>query len=559
MATTDDLRTPKDIASRDEADDARPGVVTAARRRPGAKPVRAPPGAEPVGAAFHGILFPYPERDIPPEPGETPELFRDLNLDQAVESLVAGRDEYNLRAFFLHALHDVEVIRYRQEVMRDLEDPARLEQLRGFAAAMRDMRGHLATAGKLYYKEQKEAWLLEAVGIYCEAVERLAAGLESRRPASRGLSLFSDHLGLYVRSAEFAALRTETASLKAALAETRYSVLIDGDWVRVRRYQGERDYAADVAATFAKFAQRGVKSYLVKFADLDEMNHIEAAILARVARLHPALFAELASYGERRQTFCDATIAAFDREIQFYLAYQEYTAPLRRAGLRFCYPRLSTSKAVIARETFDLILARQLLKDDRAPVPNNLHLAGRERIFVVSGPNQGGKTTFARIFGQLHYLASLGPPVPGSEAHLFLFDRLYTHFEKEEQVGALRGKLEDDLLRIRDILTRATPDSIIILNEIFTSTTLSDAVLLSREILRRIIRLDALCVCVTFIDELATLGEQTVSMVSTVVPDDPAKRTYKIVRRPGGALAYAMTIAEKYRLTYDRLKERMPS
>ncbi len=507
---------------------------------------------------FRSVLFARLQDRPGAGPQEVPAFFTDLNLDQIVDGITAGRDEYNLKPFFFLSLKDLDAITYRHEVFRDLEDRTLFEHLRAFAQKMRKMREHLARVEKLYYRYQKDALFLDAVCAYCEAIDYLIEILTAAKLRSRALSSFRQYVEEYRRSDGFGALLAETKRLVAELSRVHYSMLIRNESIKVRKYDSEADYSAEVQSTFAKFRQGAVKDYRVGFTDSLEMNHVEAAVLDLVAKLYPELFAALDQYRESQADYLDCVIGDFDREIQFYIAYMEYASALKRAGLPFCYPRLSAdNKELNSSESYDLALAQKLIHEKQPVICNDFLLRGRERIIVVSGPNQGGKTTFARTFGQLHYLASLGCLVPGKDAQLFLFDKLFTHFEKEEDIKNLRGKLEDDLVRIRDILRRATPNSVVIMNEIFTSTTISDAVFLSKMVMQEIIRKDLLSVCVTFIDELASMSEKTVSMVSTVVPENPAIRTFKVLRRPADGLAYAISIAEKYRLTYASLKERI--
>jgi DNA mismatch repair ATPase MutS len=457
-------------------------------------------------------------------------------------------------------LSDLDSVKYRHEVFQDLENNILFQHIESFAQKMRAMREYLVRANKLYYKYQKQRWFLDAVDLYCDSVKCLSHDLALVDIRSQGLLGFRDYISNYVLSERFTSLLAGTKKLQADLSTVTYCVLIKGNIMQVRKYESEIDYSADVEKTFQKFQQGAVKDYRVKFPDRPEMNHIEAKVLEFVARLYPDIFSNLDAYCEQNIDYLDNTIGVFDRDIEFYVAYLDHAARFKRAGLKFCYPDISnTSKEVDAYEAFDMALANNLVLEKSPLVTNDFYLQDSERIFVVSGPNQGGKTTFSRTFGQLHYLASLGCPVPGREARLFLFDKLFTHFEREETIKNLRGKLQDDLVRIHDILNEATSNSIIIMNEIFTSTTLQDALFLSQKVMDQLIELDLMCVWVTFIDELASYSEQTVSMVSTVVPENPTLRTYKIRRKAADGLSYALSIAEKHRLTYRCLKERLKS
>ena len=109
----------------------------------------------------------------------------------------------------------------------------------------------------------------------------------------------------------------------------------------VRDLSGELDYAAIIDESFSKFRGARMTTSFEHIAGTSGMNPVEAEILERVALLHPQTFAGLLSFCAEWAAYADAQIVRFDHEIQFYLGYLEHITPLRRAGLKFCYPQFA--------------------------------------------------------------------------------------------------------------------------------------------------------------------------------------------------------------------------
>ncbi|XAS77159.1 hypothetical protein V3G39_03710 [Dermatophilaceae bacterium Sec6.4] len=490
-----------------------------------------------------------------------PAYFQDLNLDKFVTGVTGKADEYKLTGYLRHALDDPELISFRQAVFTDVETDRVRAVIDDFGDAMRTVRQQLGDAQKRSEYYESRRWQLDASTTYCEALCALQSDLADADPLSTGLQGISTYLRGYLDSETFRALTHARSAAIGALATVQYAVLLEGARITVAAYDDEPDYSVQVTDTFARFrnndGEREAEVSVPRHGG--SLDRVEAGVLTQAAHIFPDHFAVLDRFCADHGDFLDPTVVSFDAEIRFYLMFEDYLAQLRDRGLPLTMPVLTSDHtAVKLLDVYDLPLAVRC-GTDQPVVLNDVTLQDPERILVVSGPNNGGKTTLARTVGQLHHLARLGCPVPGREVQIMLCDAIHTHFERQEDLTTLAGRLQNELDSMHSTLAVATDRSVIIMNEMFSSTTVDDAQYLSRAILTRVTDLGAVAVCVTFLEELSTLNESTVSMVSLVDPNDAGHRTFQVVRQRADGRAYARALAAKYGLTHDQVSERVGS
>lgn len=510
------------------------------------------------GARFESVLYPPGDdgRRLRPAADDT---LHDLALDQVFARI--GEDAPRAAAAFLAPLDAVEAIVYRQGMFRGLDHPQLRAAVEAFLQGMADRARRDSASAGAHSPYEGELWHLSAIVGYLDAVltlrDRLATLVPELAQGSEAWRLVTRHTDGYCRSEGFTRLRALTATVSGRMERLRYNMLISGSKVTIAPTDDEVSLADAVLETFERFRQGGATDHRTNFRPAT-FDHVQGWVLERVAQVHPEDFAQLVGYARDTARYVEPVLQRFVDEVRFYLAYLDCLAPIRSTGLAVCFPEVSaTSKEIRLVDAWDLALASRLAGEGRTCVTNDLSLTGPERILVISGPNQGGKTTTARLFGQAHHLAAIGCPVPGRVGQLFLCDRVLTVFEREEQLDTLEGRLGAEVQRLREVFEIATARTVIVINEAFASTALHDARILTRDVLERIGALDALGACVTFIDELSRLNEQTVSMVSTVDPRDPAVRTFRVERRTADGRAYARALAAKHGLTEEQIQERM--
>ncbi|WP_250007477.1 hypothetical protein [Actinoplanes sp. M2I2] len=492
-----------------------------------------------------------------PEQAPQPGYFADLQLDLLVDAVVAEHEGPDLRPAFHARLDDPAAIERRQAVFTDLADDRLRSAVRAFRDGLGRCAGQFRAASRIRHEQRSQRWRLNAVATYVEVIDAVTVALEDAAPASAGMREWLAWLREYRADPDFAAMAAEARTLIAELGDLRYTLSISGDEITAGPPAGQDDLNAATVATFERFASGEVAGHDFDLRPGAEMDHLHQAVLDLLVRLFPEVFERAARFVGRHPTVRHPVIDGVERELRFALAWLDFIAPVRAAGLPFCFPEVGPGRRLEVVETFDVLLARTLVATGERPVTNDVALGRDELVLVVTGPNQGGKTTFARTIGQLYHLAALGLPVPGGFVALHPPDAILTHFERGDRPDELSSRLEDEVTRVAELLTEAGDRSLVILNEMFSSTTFVDARTMSSDVLRAVLDAGSAGVCVTFIDELSRLDPRVVSLVAGIDEQDATRRTFRVARGRADGEAHARALAAKYGLTQEQLRARI--
>jgi DNA mismatch repair ATPase MutS len=252
-------------------------------------------------------------------------------------------------------------------------------------------------------------------------------------------------------------------------------------------------------------------------------------------------------------------------EIEFVSRAAELLTRLStHPGCSVCYPEL-VPMADKRFESVGLYNPRVALAIDDEIVTNDLSFDDEARIYVLTGPNRGGKSVITVALGAAQAMFQLGLPVPATSARISPVSGIYTHFPEGADDTIDKGRLGEECARLREIFDSSDEDSMILLDESLSSTGAYEASYIASEILTAFAARRCRGIFSTHLHELAAgitdINSRSVSLggvkIDTLVAGiDEGRRSFKIKRAKPDGKSYARDIADKYGLSFEQLMKK---
>lgn len=495
------------------------------------------------------VFLLHKARDFDPyqkPPWQGPSLVRDLALDTLFNAMAQGNEsQYKIAEAVLLAgfSNDQETILFRQEILKDcLQNPAVIRQMQAIVVEALESRNNQWL--DIFTRHQSavlygSAKLLEVLAGYLRRLRGLADE-HGMKFTSSGFHRFFTML-----QKELADEYLEEMEACLAALRSREEILISaglGEENKGRQYKFHK--GNEQRRPWLQRLLHPLPSYYIF-----SIHPRDEAGARALSEIQDAAMNDVAGQMVRSKDHVLGFMQRLRTELAFYLGCLELHAQLNDLGVSVCFPTMSASggQTLSAKGLYDPCLALNM----HTKVVDNDLSAVYSPLIMITGANQGGKSTFLRSIGVAQLMMQCGMFAPALSFHAPLYSSLFTHFKKEEDKSMESGKFDEELSRFSAIIDHLTLPSLLLFNESFAATNEREGAAIAGEVVRALIERGVKVCYVTHLYALAHSfyekeKERTLFLLAERGAN--ADRTFKLL--PGEPLPTSYA-ADLYKKLYE--------
>lgn len=508
-----------------------------------------------------GLLFVKDEE-------ETISLYNDSIKDLAILELIDSmtpmeQEKTILKKILMNMPVHEETIKYRQDILRDfLNNEDLCTDIDKVIGKLKILTG-ISQNNVMKIDAKSSIWeLLDCIReleVYEEALQCLHDGLHNANLRSEGLQKIKANVDILVKEETRSNLRQDLKLLREQLEGVK-SVTLDINLtpdlhvedVIIRSFSPNR-------ATHTLTLMEKIVTVAAKQLYHDETSMIRYLtpslehVLSKQMRL---MRRNLKQYVGFDVYF----LLDMHDELVYYSVVSKYAKRLMQEGHPICIPSVSDKyEGITIKGLYNIRLANS---KEQNIVANDFNMNPKEKIFILTGPNRGGKTMLTQGVGIIVYMANMGLFVPAEEYTGYIIRQIFTHFPADENQTINYGRLGEEAVRMREIVSRMDTRCLLLLNETYSTTCTFDGLYLSKDLMHMLKESNVACIYNTHLHELAFEidkmnaswdGESEIVSLCMEMKDN--KNTFRVLKKAPDASSYAKGVAQKYGITYEQMQE----
>ncbi len=258
------------------------------------------------------------------------------------------------------------------------------------------------------------------------------------------------------------------------------------------------------------------------------------------------------------------TLVSLVPEIIFYIRWADLIEKIQSKGLPLCKADVlpTEDRELFTEGIYNLKLAIKIAEGEEFEIiGNDFEFSDKGRIYIMTGPNRGGKTTFTQAVGLAFLLAQNGIYVPARSFKFSPCDNIFTHFPADENDTVDLGRLGEESQRIAEIFNLATDRSLLLFNESLATTNVAEGLYIAKDVVKAMKYVGTRTIFNTHmhelarhLDELNSKTEGSSKVESLVTGVENGARSFKVSIAPPQGVSYARDIAIKYGVTFEQIK-----